>query len=56
MSTPVFANYIAGEWIDSGNYIENRNPARTEEIVGLHPRGAAADMERAVAAASAALA
>lgn len=52
MSTPVFANYIGGEWIDSGKYIENRNPARTEEIVGLHPKGSPADMERAVQAAA----
>jgi aldehyde dehydrogenase (NAD+) len=56
MSTPVFANYIAGEWIDSGKYIENRNPANTEEIVGLHPRGDAAEMARAIEAASSAYA
>ncbi len=55
MSTPVFGNYIAGEWIDSGNYIENRNPANTEEVVGLHPKGTAADIEKAAEAAAAAL-
>ena len=55
MSTPVFGNYIAGEWIDSGDYIENRNPANTDEIVGLHPKGRASDIEKAAAAAAEAL-
>ena len=55
MSTPVFANYIAGEWVDSGGYIENRNPADTSEVVGLHPKGQAADVERAANAAAEAL-
>ncbi len=55
MSTPVFANYIAGEWVDSGDYIENRNPADTAEVVGLHPKGHAVDVERAAAAAAEAL-
>ena len=55
MSTPVFANYVGGEWIDSGDYLENRNPADTEEIVGLHPKGRAADVEKAAQAASEAL-
>lgn len=55
MSTPVFANYIAGEWVDSAEHIENRNPANIEELVGLHPKGRAADIEKAAAAAAEAL-
>jgi aldehyde dehydrogenase (NAD+) len=55
MSIPVFANYIAGEWIDSGKHFENRNPANIDEIVGLHPKGTAADIQEAAAAAAEAL-
>jgi len=55
LNTPVFANYIAGEWVDSGSYIENRNPANTDEIVGLHPRATAQDVEKAAGAAAEAL-
>jgi acyl-CoA reductase-like NAD-dependent aldehyde dehydrogenase len=55
LNTPVFANYIAGEWVDTGNYIENRNPANTDEIVGLHPKATALDVEKAAAAAAEAL-
>jgi alpha-ketoglutaric semialdehyde dehydrogenase len=55
MSIPVFANYIAGEWVDAADHIENRNPANTAEIVGLHPKGTAADIEKAAAAAADAL-
>jgi acyl-CoA reductase-like NAD-dependent aldehyde dehydrogenase len=51
---PTFANYINGEWVDSGKTFENRNPA-TGELVGLHGKGSAADIERAADAAAAAL-
>jgi acyl-CoA reductase-like NAD-dependent aldehyde dehydrogenase len=51
---PTFANYINGEWVDSGKTFENRNPA-TGELVGLHAKGSAADIERAADAAAAAL-
>ncbi len=48
-----FANYINGEWVDSGKTFENRNPA-TGELVGLHSKGSAADIEKAADAAAAA--
>jgi aldehyde dehydrogenase (NAD+) len=54
-NVPTFANYINGEWVSSGKFFENRNPANTSEIVGLFAKGSAADMEAAVAAAEAAL-
>jgi aldehyde dehydrogenase (NAD+) len=51
---PTFANYINGEWVESGKTFENRNPA-TGELVGLHSKGSAADIEKAADAAAAAL-
>ncbi len=53
MSTPVFDNYINGEWA-AGDHFENRNPADTSEVVGLFTKGTAADMTAAVDAAQAA--
>jgi len=50
MSPQTFCNYIGGEWVD-GPVFENRNPAATDEIVGLFVRGTAADIEAAAAAA-----
>src|ERR1700722_19358239 len=52
---PTFANYINGEWVESGKTFENRNPA-TGELVGLHSKGSAADIEKAADAAAAAFA
>ena len=48
-----FRNYINGEWVD-GPTFENRNPANTDELVGLFVKGTAADVDRAAAAAQAA--
>jgi alpha-ketoglutaric semialdehyde dehydrogenase len=50
-----FRNYINGEWVD-GPTFENRNPANTDEIVGLFVKGTAADVDRAADAAQAAFA
>ncbi|MGA2591908.1 MAG: hypothetical protein ABSH32_18515 [Bryobacteraceae bacterium] len=47
MDTPVFPNYIDGQWIGRGPHFENRNPARTDEIVGLFAKGTARDIEDA---------
>ncbi|HZT72839.1 MAG TPA: aldehyde dehydrogenase family protein [Terriglobales bacterium] len=49
-----FHNLIAGEWREplSGEYLENRNPARRGELIGLFPRSNAEDVELAVAAAA----
>jgi aldehyde dehydrogenase (NAD+) len=57
MSTPgkprVFQNFINGEWIaaNSGKSIENRNPANTDEVVGVFPSSDPEDIEAAVGAA-----
>ncbi|HLH17341.1 MAG TPA: aldehyde dehydrogenase family protein [Bryobacteraceae bacterium] len=53
--TPIFANYIGGEWIKRPETFENRNPANTDEVIGCFVRGAARDVEDAAAAAAAAL-
>ena len=55
MSIPLFQNYINGEWVAGGSTFENRNPANTDEVVGLFSKGSAADVEAAAAAAAAAL-
>jgi alpha-ketoglutaric semialdehyde dehydrogenase len=54
MTPQTFANYINGEWV-TGPTFENRNPANTDEIVGLLVKGTTADVEAAAAAAQAAL-
>ena len=54
MSAQTFKNYINGEWVGSGKTFENRNPANTDEIVGLFPKGRAQDIADAAAAAAAA--
>ncbi len=48
-----YQNFIAGEWVPSetGRTFENRNPARTSDLIGTFPRSSAADVERAVEAA-----
>ncbi len=50
-----YRNYINGEWVD-GPTFENRNPANTDEVVGLFVKGTAADVDRAADAAQAAFA
>ncbi len=51
-----FKNYIGGEWVEpsNGQYFENRNPAKQSDLIGLWPRSAREDVDRAVAAAQAA--
>src|SRR4029077_9663014 len=55
MTTPTFANYINGEWVDSGQTFENRNPANTGDLVALFSKGTAQDVTQAADAAAAAL-
>ena len=50
-----FRNYINGEWVD-GPTFENRNPANTDEVVGLFVKGSGDDVHRAADAAQAAFA
>ncbi len=54
MSIPQFPNYINGAWVE-GEWFDNRNPARTDEVVGRFVNGTAADMARAAEAAAEAL-
>lgn len=51
----MFANYINGEWVESGSTFENRNPANTDEVVGVFAKGRARDIDDAAEAAAAAL-
>ena len=53
--TPVFANYINGEWVTGADSFEDRNPAHISEVVGCFTKGTARDVEDAAAAAAAAL-
>src|SRR5580658_7294326 len=49
----LFKNYINGEWVEarSGKAIENRNPANTDELIGMFPASGEKDIELAVEAA-----
>jgi len=48
-----FKNFIAGEWVSArkGGTLENRNPANTDELVGIFPASTADDVDAAVDAA-----
>jgi aldehyde dehydrogenase (NAD+) len=46
MSVGVFKNYINSEWV-GGETFENRNPADTDEVVGLFVKGSKADIAAA---------
>ncbi len=47
-----FGNYINGEWVTTGATFENRNPANTDELVGLFVKASAADVDAAAQAAA----
>jgi aldehyde dehydrogenase (NAD+) len=49
-----FKNYIGGHWLaaKTGNIFENRNPANHDDLIGLFPASAQADVQLAVAAAT----
>jgi len=51
-----YLNFIDGKWCaaDTGEWFENRNPADWDEVVGLFPKSAKTDVDRAVKAARAA--
>lgn len=52
MSQPQsFSNYIDGQWV-TGPTFENRNPANTDEVVGLFVKGTASDVHAAADAAA----
>lgn len=52
----IFKNYIGGKWVDarSGETFESRNPANTDEIIGVFPRSRKDDVVAAIDAAQAA--
>jgi alpha-ketoglutaric semialdehyde dehydrogenase len=49
----MFNNFINGEWVESrsGKSYENRNPANTEELIGMFVSGTEEDAIQAVDAA-----
>src|SRR5438132_9243945 len=51
MSPQTFKSYINGEWAGGAKTFENRNPANTDEVVGLFSKGTAQDVADAAAAA-----
>jgi aldehyde dehydrogenase (NAD+) len=50
----VFKNFINGQWVESssGETFENRNPANTDDLVGIFQKSNAADVKQAVDAAA----
>jgi acyl-CoA reductase-like NAD-dependent aldehyde dehydrogenase len=56
MAVPTYKNYINGEWVasQSGEVFENRNPADGDDLIGYFQKSNQADVNSAVAAASAA--
>ncbi len=46
-------NYIEGEWVSSSSddIFESRNPADTDQVLGVFPRSTEEDAKRAVEAA-----
>src|SRR5947207_11496857 len=53
-SVKSYHNYIGGRWApsSSGEWIENRNPADTRDLIGRFPQSTEADVDAAVAAAT----
>src|SRR3954463_4995075 len=52
--TQDYKNYIGGKWVSSrsGEWIENRNPADTRDVIGRFPASSEADVDAAVTAAA----
>ncbi|PYR91464.1 MAG: aldehyde dehydrogenase, partial [Acidobacteria bacterium] len=50
----VYRNYINGEWVDSrsGKRFENRNPANTEDLIGVFQQSTRDDVQAAIDAAA----
>src|SRR5512144_1818930 len=53
LQTTTYYNYIDGEWTSSssGELFENRNPANTDDLIGVFQKSTAKDVDRAVDAA-----
>jgi alpha-ketoglutaric semialdehyde dehydrogenase len=52
----IFKNFINGEWVEArgGKVLEDRNPANTDELVGMFPASGPEDVTLAVESAKAA--
>ncbi len=50
----LFRNYIGGQWVEGAGSFEDRNPANTDELVGVFAKGSAKDVAAAAEAAQAA--
>ncbi len=50
----VYENYIGGAWVGAAQAAPNLNPSDLDDVVGEFAQGSAADVEQAVAAATAA--
>jgi alpha-ketoglutaric semialdehyde dehydrogenase len=50
----LFRNYVNGAWVEGSGTFEDRNPASTDEVVGVFAKGSAADVSAAAEAAAAA--
>jgi alpha-ketoglutaric semialdehyde dehydrogenase len=53
-TTTVYNNYIDGQWVPSasGETFENRNPANTEDLIGVFQKSTKGDVEAALGAAA----
>ncbi len=47
----IFKNYIAGEWVDGDNHIENRNPSDVSDLVGIYAQANVQQLDDAIQAA-----
>src|SRR5829696_2722873 len=54
MPAPTHLNYVDGQWIpsSSGQIFENRNPANTDDVIGVFQQSNAADVDGAIVAAA----
>ena len=55
MSNPaVYKNFINGKWVasKSGQTFENRNPANTDDVIGIFQKSTTDDVNEAIAAAA----
>ena len=53
-SAITYNNYVDGGWVASasGQTFENRNPANTDDLIGVFQQSSAADVDQAIAAAA----
>ena len=53
MSKQQFQHFIGGEWVDSGAFSINRNPANPSDVIGEYAQGTSTEVESAIQAAKA---